>query len=56
MNKPELPDLKWLRENLDCLNQQDMERAIILLIDALEGVTRELNDLRDKNMQKRMME
>ena len=53
---PTLPDLKWLRENLDDLRERDKDSAIILLIDALEEVTKELNELRDKNMQKRMME
>ena len=53
---PTLPDLKWLRENAGDLSQEDAERAIILLLDALEEVTKELNELRDKNMQKRMME
>ena len=52
--KTTLPDLKWLRENLDDLHAGDKDRAIILLIEALEELRKELNELRDRNMQIRM--
>ena len=52
---PTLPDLKWLRENLDDLHDGDKDRAIALLIEALEEAKRELNEIRDKQMQIRMM-